>query len=75
MVDKQRADREDTEQPKQKKSKKGNGTENAQKNENHPANQSARPTDNGLDEVGDILNDQSLGLQERITAVAPTHRC
>ena len=27
------------------------------------------------DEVGDILNDQSLGLQERITAVAPTNRC
>ena len=27
------------------------------------------------DKVGDILNDQSLGLQERITAVAPTHRC
>ena len=27
------------------------------------------------DEVGDILNDQSLGLQERITAAAQTHRC
>ena len=27
------------------------------------------------DEVGDILNDQSLGLQERITAAAPTNRC
>ena len=27
------------------------------------------------DEVGDILNDQSLGLQERITAVAPTNHC
>ena len=25
--------------------------------------------------VGDILNDQSLGLQERITAAAQTHRC